>query len=118
MTSFWIPRFPRELGFMEITTPFLHLKNRTILFDSPFCDPNRGISWARWDVETRNRLTNVVARISRVVVHPEVRGLGLSRPLLDAASRYCLSRWQVKGLRPLFIEITADMLRFMPFVNG
>jgi ABC-type transport system involved in cytochrome c biogenesis ATPase subunit/GNAT superfamily N-acetyltransferase len=111
-------RFPKELGFVEVTTPFLHLRNRTVLFDSPFCDPNRGVSWTKWDVNARNRLTNVVARISRIVVHPEVRGLGLSKALLAAAARYCSSRWQVKGLRPLFLEITADMLKFMPFVAG
>ena len=111
-------RFPKELGFIEITTPFLHLKNRTTLFDSPFHDPNRRVSWKKWDVETRNRLTNIVARISRIVVHPEVRGLGLSKVLVDAARRYCSARWQVKGLRPLFLEITADMLNFMPFVTG
>lgn len=112
------PLFPRELGFVEITTPFLNLKNRSVLFDAPFCEPGSSVSWTSWDLATRNRLINVVARISRFVVHPEVRGLGLTRPLLYAAAEFSRTRWNVKGIRPLFLEITAEMLRLMPFVDS
>jgi ABC-type ATPase with predicted acetyltransferase domain len=111
-------RFPRYVGFVEVTTPFLHLSNRNRTMDAPFAQPGQPVSWDRWDMSTRSRLVNVIARVSRVVVHPELRGLGLSRPLLDAAATYAEERWQVGGLRPLFLEITADMLTFMPFVSG
>ena len=110
--------FPPFLGFVEVATPFLHLRNRSRLLDSPFSDPSRGISWTAWDLATRNSLTNTVARISRLVIHPEARGIGLTRPMIECAARFATQRWQVKGLRPVFLEITADMLRFMPFVAG
>ena len=112
------PRFPASLGFVEVTTPFMHQRNRSSLFAAPFSEPGRGVTWEAWDLQTRNRLINVIARISRVVVHPEVRGLGMTRPLVEAAAAYCRERWQVGGMRPLFLEITADMLKFMPFVRS
>jgi ABC-type transport system involved in cytochrome c biogenesis ATPase subunit/GNAT superfamily N-acetyltransferase len=112
------PSFPEALGFVELTTPFLHLRNRSQLFAAPFSEPALGIAWKNWDLSTRNRLTNAVVRISRIVVHPEVRGLGLTRPLISHAADYARLRWQVRGLRPVFLEITADMLRLMPFVRG
>jgi ABC-type transport system involved in cytochrome c biogenesis ATPase subunit/GNAT superfamily N-acetyltransferase len=111
-------RLPKNLGFVEVTTPFLHLKNRNMVLDAPFTEPGQSVSWTSWDLATRSRYVNAIARVSRVVVHPELRGLGLSRPLLDAAASYAKRRWQVGGLRPLFLEITADMLKFMPFVSG
>jgi ABC-type transport system involved in cytochrome c biogenesis ATPase subunit/GNAT superfamily N-acetyltransferase len=111
-------RFPKNIGFVEITTPFLHLRNRNVVFDAPFAEPGQGVSWTAWDLPTRSKYVNAIARVSRIVVHPELRGLGLSRPLLDAAASYASRRWHVGGLRPLFLEITADMLKFMPFVSG
>jgi ABC-type transport system involved in cytochrome c biogenesis ATPase subunit/GNAT superfamily N-acetyltransferase len=108
-------RFPRCLGFIEITTPFMHAKNRSRLFNAPFSEPGRTIAWDAWDQSVKARFINCVARVSRMVVHPEMRGLGLSRWLIQAAERFCLERWQVDGVRPLFLEITADMLKFTPF---
>ena len=70
------PRFPTELGFIEVTSAFLHLKNRSELLDAPFSEPRMKVQWSTWDMKTRRRLTNIIARISRMVVHPEVRGLG------------------------------------------
>ncbi len=111
-------RFPAFLGFVELATPFLHMKNRSAVLNAPFSDPNQGLSWSKWDLPTRNALTNTVVRVSRIVVHPEVRGLGLSKQLIQTAAQFASERWQVRGIRPVFLEITADMLRFMPFVNG
>lgn len=109
--------FPRALGFVEITTAFINLKNRSILFDAPFeSEPGRCVKWSRWDKETRLECINTIARISRIVVHPEVRGIGLSRVLIGEAEKFCKERWNVHGQRALFLEITADMLKFMPFV--
>ena len=111
------PDFPSALGFVEITTAFLSSKNRSALFDAPFeSDVGRHVKWERWNKRTRREYTNSVARISRMVVHPEVRGIGLSKVLIREAEKFCNQRWQVQGLRPLFLEITADMLKFMPFV--
>lgn len=110
--------FPASVGFIEVTSPFMNLRNRNLLLDSHFVEPGEGVSWVRWDLDTRNRYVNAIARVSRVVVHPELRGLGLSRPLIEAAAAYVRERWHVRELRPLFLEITADMLKFMPFVSG
>ena len=111
--------FPEALGFVEITTAFLSSKNRSTLFDAPFeSDVGRHVAWERWDNKARLKYTNTVARISRMVVHPEVRGLGLSKVLVYEAENFCKQRWSLNGMRPLFLEITADMLKFMPFVHG
>ena len=110
--------FPQTLGFIEITSAFMFLKNRKELLDAPFSEPGRKVAWETWSAETNQRFVSLTARISRVVVHPEVRGLGLSHDLVHAAERFCEQRWQIAGIRPLFLEITADMLRFNPFVWG
>ena len=112
------PSFPKAVAFVEVTSPFMALRNRNVLLDAPFVEPGEGVSWSCWDLATRNRYVNAIVRVSRVVVHPELRGLGLSRPLIDAAATYVRERWHVRDLRPLFLEITADMLKFMPFVSS
>jgi len=109
--------FPKALGFIEITTAFINLKNRSELFDSPFeAEPGRPVKWSKWDKDTRVKYIHIIGRISRMVVHPEMRGVGLSRVLINEAEKFCKDRWNVHGRRALFLEITADMLKFMPFV--
>jgi len=110
--------WPSILGFIEITTPFMHLKCRNEIFDSKFVDAKSDVSWDRWDQSTRKENLHRIARISRVVVHPEVRGLGLSTVLLAEASKYCKERWHSAGKRALFLEITADMLKYLPFAGS
>lgn len=109
--------FPQTLGFIEITTAFINLKNRSELLDAPFeAEPGRPVKWVKWDKDTREKYIHIIGRISRVVVHPEVRGIGLSRVLINEAENFCKERWNVNHRRGLFLEITADMLKFMPFV--
>ena len=110
--------WPSILGFVEIATPFMHLKCRNEAFDAPFSDPASGVSWQAWDQSTRAENLHRIARISRVVVHPEVRGLGLSKILLNAAASFCRERWHAGGKRALFLEITADMLKYLPFASS
>src|SRR6185369_4088878 len=57
-------------------------------------------------------------RVSRVVVHPELRGQGIGRVLLEQALRYSRSHFQAGGLRPVFLEMTADMAKFVPFADA
>jgi len=106
------------VGFIELTTPFMHLKSRNTVFDAEFSDPETGVSWPKWDSVNRKENLHRIVRISRVVVHPEMRGLRLSKVLLKAAMKFSKQRWHVGGQRPLFIEITADMLKYVPFVAG
>ena len=108
---------PLVLGFIELTTGFLVNSPRQKVLDAPFSDPSRDVAWVRWDGTTAKRWINCIARISRCVVFPEFRGLGLSHVLVESAVKYAQHRWHVGGMRPVFLEITADMLRYWPFVQ-
>jgi ABC-type multidrug transport system ATPase subunit/GNAT superfamily N-acetyltransferase len=108
---------PPVVGFIELASSFIVNTARKRVFDLGFSEPDRGVAWARWDRRTAKRCTNLVGRISRCVVHPELRGLGISSMLVDACASFAYDRWHYGSTRPLFVEITADMLRFFPFVK-
>ena len=108
---------PSVLGFVEITSSMIASTARKKFFDSPY-ESEGEVLWLKWDRSAGKRYSNLICRISRFVIHPEIRGLGLSKPFLDAAIRFSRDRWHFGGYRPHFIEITADMLRFYPFVDG
>lgn len=111
------PLLPSVLGYVELATAFLMNKPRTALLDAEFCDSESGITWSEWDKDAVRKYTNLVVRIARTVVSPEFRGLGLASLLVKHAANYAREHWNVGGLKPLFIEITADMLRYVPFVE-
>ena len=108
---------PDVLGFIELSSSFLVSSSRQKVLNSAFSDPERRIGWARWDGQTARKWINCIARISRCVVFPELRGLGLSTLLVESAVQYGRDRWHIGGMRPAFLEITADMLRYWPFVE-
>ena len=110
------PDLPAVLGFIELATSFLVNSARNNVLDTAFSDPQRGVGWARWNGITSRKWINCIARISRCVVFPEFRGLGLSSLLVEEAINFARHRWHVGGIRPVFLEITADMLRYWPFV--
>ena len=105
-------------GYIELQMPLMMCKPRHDLFDSPFKHSGRPISWVSWDQHAIRRYVNTIVRIARVVVHPEFRGLGLARVLVDTAKEYAKERWQVGGRRPLFMEISAAMLSYIDFVSS
>lgn len=111
------PLLPRTLGYVELATAFLMNKRRAELLSSPFVDRASGISWDTWQKETVRKYTNLVVRIARTVVSPEFRGLGLAAVLVKHAASFARTHWNVGRLKPLFMEITADMLRYVPFVE-
>ena len=111
------PLLPRTLGYVELATAFLMNRRRAELFDAPFLDRKSGIAWDTWRKDTVRQYTNLVVRIARTVVSPEFRGLGLAAVLVKHAARFARCHWQVGGLKPFFMEITADMLRYVPFVE-
>ena len=111
------PDLPEVVGFVEVTSCFLVNVARRKILDAPFADKERGIKWERWDMNTAKKYTNVVARISRCVVYPELRGVGIAAVLTKAAIKFAKSRWHIANLRPSFMEITAEMLRYWPFVE-
>lgn len=110
------PFLPRVVGYAEISTTFIMNKPRSTVLNAPFSDGN-GISWKAWDLRAMRTKTNLICRVARCVVYPELRGLGLSRMLLENACRYATRHWQVGRLKPYFIEITADMLKYLPFAE-
>jgi ABC-type ATPase with predicted acetyltransferase domain len=106
---------PVVLGYIELATPFYFNKPRTALLDAPFSSGL--VSWRRWDAAAIKRYLGLSVRIARCVVAPEFRGLGLSELLVSHARRFARRRWQTGGVRPQFIEISADMLKFVPFAE-
>ena len=111
------PLLPSVLGYIELSTAFLMNKPRANLLSSPFSDPDSGISWEEWKKDSVRKYTNLIVRIARTVISPEFRGLGLAGILVQHAAAFAREHWNVGGLKPLFLEITADMLRYVPFVE-
>jgi ABC-type phosphate/phosphonate transport system ATPase subunit/GNAT superfamily N-acetyltransferase len=109
------PSYPRTIGYIELASPFYMNKSRTDVLNRPFRNAN--VAWESWSKETARRSINLVVRVARCVVYPEFRGLGLGQKLFHHAREFAKTRWQMGGLKPEFIEISADMLKYVPFVE-
>lgn len=109
------PMLPKVLGYVELATPLYMNKARANILNAPF--KQNGISWQTWNMDTTRRYIHLLVRIARCVVYPEFRGLGLGQMLVKHASEFAANRWQVAGLKPVFLEIAADMLKFVPFAE-
>lgn len=105
------PLLPLVLGYIELSTAFIMSRPRALLFDDEFHDETSDITWKIWKKATVRQYTNLVVRIARTVVSPEFRGLGLARILVKHSARFARQHWHVGKLKPLFLEITADMRR-------
>lgn len=110
------PLLPKVLGYIELSTAFMMNKPRSIIFNSEFRG-GHGINWDNWNKEAVRSFTNIVVRIARCVVSPEFRGLGIARVLVEHAVEFTRTHWHIAKLKALFLEITADMLRYVPFVE-
>jgi ABC-type transport system involved in cytochrome c biogenesis ATPase subunit/GNAT superfamily N-acetyltransferase len=102
------------LGYVELGQSLFFNSVRDRAWNAPFeCG---AISWPKWGNDERaSGLQNVSVRLSRVVVHPEYRGLGLAGVLFEHAHRFAADHWAVAGYKPLFVEAIADMFSFVPF---
>jgi uncharacterized protein len=109
------PGYPQVIGYIELATPFYMNKARTAVLDAPF--QANGIQWERWDMPTLRRCIHVIVRIARCVIYPEFRGVDLGQILIRHAAEFARHRWQVAGLKPAFLEISAGMLKFVPFAQ-
>ena len=109
------PAYPKVLGYIELATPFYMNKARAKLLNVPF--RNGTVSWEAWNMQTMRQYIHLIVRIARFVIHPEFRGLGLGQILTQHAARFARTRWQVAGLLPYFLEISADMLKYVPFAE-
>jgi ABC-type transport system involved in cytochrome c biogenesis ATPase subunit/GNAT superfamily N-acetyltransferase len=106
----------RVVGYIELQMPLMMCKPRHDLLSQPFHHPSANVGWSTW-LGDGQRHVNRIVRIARVVVDPEFRGLGISAQLVEHAKSYASTRWHVGGRRPLFIEISAEMLRYVDFVT-
>jgi len=107
------PILPAVLGYVQLATPFFMSKCRAAIVDAAFSEG--AVTWERWDKSASRRFINVFVRIARTVVHPEFRGLGLGQLLVRHAQQFARDHWHVAKLRPVFFEIIADMLKYVPF---
>ena len=110
------PAYPQVIGYVELATPFYMNKARSRVLNAPFRFGQ--IHWRQWDTPTLRRYIHVVVRIARTVVYPEFRGLGVGQLLVRHAIEFAKTRWQIAGYLPLFLEISADMLKYVPFAAG
>jgi ABC-type lipoprotein export system ATPase subunit/GNAT superfamily N-acetyltransferase len=109
----WIPA-----GYIDLQMPLMMCKPRHQLFDYPFKHSRRNIAWDRWDPEAIKNYLNTIVRIARIVVAPELRGLGITRRIIKAAKAFSAERWHIGGMRPIFMEISAEMLNHIDFVSS
>ena len=109
------PAYPQVIGFIELATPFFMNKPRARILDAHF--ELDGVRWDTWDIQTLRKNIHRIVRIARIVVSPEFRGFGIGRHLVEHAASFARNRWQVAGKMPYFLEISADMLKFVPFVQ-
>jgi len=104
------------IGFIELSSaPLLNSARDRVLNDR---FQSNTISWTKWGYDTRRKFAKTIVEISRVVVHPQFRSFGVSRLLLEHAFRYARTHWQIGGVKPVFAEIVAEMLRLLPFVSS
>ncbi|MER8770921.1 ATP-binding cassette domain-containing protein [Mesorhizobium sp. M0960] len=108
---------PALLGFVELSSSMIANTARKKFFDFPYKEIG-GIHWTSWDRDATKAYSNIICRISRFVIHPEIRGLGLAKHFAQAARNYAAERWHYGGYGARFLEITADMLRYYKFVDG
>ena len=109
------PAYPKVVGFIELATPFFMNKPRARVLDTPF--EMNGVRWESWDIHTLRQNIHRIVRIARTVVSPEFRGFGIGTLLVEQGAVFARHRWQVAGKKPYFLEISADMLKFVPFVQ-
>ncbi|CAD5109933.1 ATP-binding cassette domain-containing protein [Zestomonas carbonaria] len=109
----WLPA-----GYIDLQMPLMMCKPRHQAFNHPFEHPKREIRWERWDQRAMKDYLNTIVRIGRVVVSPELRGLGITRRLIKAAKAFSAERWHIGGVRPIFMEISAEMLSHIDFVTS
>lgn len=92
--------FKSAIGYIILNSPPLLTRPRDSLM--------------QWDAEGRLRHVDRVVRIARVVVHPEFRGIGAGRLLVEAAIEYANEHWNAAGKKPWLLETVAEMSRFHP----
>ena len=118
LASMQIGKVEKYVGYIELSMPLMMVAPRRKAFDRPFEHSRRPVNWSRWDQHALRKYLNLIVRIARVVTHPTFRGVGLSHTLLAEAEKFAKERWHIGNRRPLFMEISAEMLNYFDFVSG
>jgi ABC-type ATPase with predicted acetyltransferase domain len=65
--------------------------------------------------QMRDGLINKIARIPRIVVHPEFRGMHLGVIIAKHLVKYCKSHWDVNNNKAIIVEVIAAMTDYHKF---
>ena len=65
--------------------------------------------------QMKSKLINQIARIPRVVIHPEFRGMGLGALMAKHLVAYAKEYWDINGYRPMMVEVIAAMTEYHRF---
>lgn len=109
------PMLPKVIGYIDLATAFfVNTPRRNILNE-----PTRlnGVAWDSWTKDVIRKRIPLFVRIARCVVHPELRSIGLGKILVKHAAEFARTHWQSNHWKPYFLEISADMLRYIPFAE-
>lgn len=109
------PLLPKVIGYIELASPFFVNKPRKDFFNTNI--KVNGVTIDGWNFKTAKNYIQLFVRIARCVVHPEIRSSGLGKLLVSHAAKFAQSYWQLAGWKPYFMEISADMLRYVPFAE-
>jgi ABC-type transport system involved in cytochrome c biogenesis ATPase subunit/GNAT superfamily N-acetyltransferase len=109
------PMLPRVVGYIELATAFFVNTPRRNILDEP--TRLNSIAWDSWTKDVIRERIPLFVRIARCVVHPEMRSMGLGRILVEHAAQFVKTHWQSAHWKPYFLEISADMLRYIPFAE-
>lgn len=109
------PMLSKVIGYIELATAFFVNTPRRNILDQPTC--LNGVTWNGWTKDVIRERIPLFVRIARCVVHPEMRSMGLGTLLVEHAARFAKTHWQSAHWQPHFLEVSADMLRYIPFAE-
>ena len=84
----------------------------------PNAKPRFELFQTNFGEQMRSRLINKLARIPRIVVHPEFRGIGLGTRMAANLVDFADSHWDINGYRPILIEVIASMTDYHHFFEA
>lgn len=109
------PMLTNVVGYIDLTNAFFVNAPRKNILNQP--TKINGISWDDWTKDVIRQRIPLFVRIARCVVHPELRSTGIGKILVESASAFAKNHWQSANWKPYFMEISADMLRYIPFAE-
>lgn len=107
-----------SVGYVNIQMPLQMCEPRHKALNRPYNNTEKDITWEKWSINEMKNNIGLFARIGRIVVSPEFRGIGLARVLIEETKQFVNDRWHSNGIKPIFLEITAEMLKYINFVQN